>query len=184
MEKQDSKGKIVKETFSSEIVSILGSLLAGIALTFLILPFESFLILILMIPALLSLRGNLSGPFIARTSRDLIIGDFSKRTWLENVLATYALSIVTAFLIGLFTILLDYSFFKLFILSPRYLFTIPVLSIILTLSISIPCSTSLNYFAFKHGFNPNNVVHPVMSAIDDFSTVICFFFVLIILGVP
>ncbi|MFX0070118.1 MAG: hypothetical protein ACFFAO_03420 [Candidatus Hermodarchaeota archaeon] len=46
MQRQESVGKIVKETFPSEIVSILGDILAGIILIFLILPFKSFLLLI------------------------------------------------------------------------------------------------------------------------------------------
>ena len=180
----DSKGKIIKETFPSEIISIIGDIFAGIILSLLILPFESFLILILMIPALLSLRGNLSGPFIARTSRDFIIGDFSKRSWIENVLATYTLSIITAFFIGIFTILLNITIFKIFILHIGYLLAIPIISIIFTLSISIPCSTGLNYLAFRKGLNPNNVVNPIMTAIDDFFTVFCFFLTIILLGVP
>lgn len=184
METQDSKRKIIKEAFPSEIISIIGDLLAGIVLSVLILPFDSFIVLILMIPALLSLRGNLSGPFIARTSRDLVIGNFSKRTWIENVLASYTLSIITAFFIGLFSIVLNLTIFKLTILSFQYYLTIPIISIILTLSISIPCSTGLNYVAFKRGLNPNNVVNPVMTAIDDFSTVFCFFLTIIMLGVP
>ena len=184
METQDSKGKIIKETFPSEIVSIVGDLLAGIVLSLLILPFDSFLVLLLMIPALLSLRGNLSGPFIARTSRDLVIGNFSKRSWFENVLATYTLSIITAFFIGIFSITLNLIFFKLSILSNQYFITIPIITILLTLSISVPCSTGLNYLAFKKGLNPNNIVNPVMTAIDDFSTVLCFFLTIIMLGVP
>jgi mgtE-like transporter len=184
MEIQDSKGKIIKETFPSEVISIVGDILAGIILSLLILPFDSFPVLILMIPALLSLRGNLSGPFIARTSRDFIIGDFSKRTWIENVLATYTLSIITAIFIGLFSIILDFVFFRLFILPIGYFIIIPIISIILTLLISIPCSTALNYLAFKKGLNPNNVVNPVMTAIDDFFTVLCFLLTLIMLGVP
>lgn len=184
METQDSKSKIVKETFPSEIVSIVGDLLAGIVLSLLILPFESFVVLILMIPALLSLRGNLSGPFIARTSRDLVIGNFSKRSWIENVLATYTLSIITAFFIGIFSLVLNLTLFKLTILSYQYFLTIPIISIVLTISISIPSSTGLNYVAFKKGLNPNNVVNPVMTAIDDFSTVFCFLLTILMLGVP
>ena len=184
METQDSKSKIIKETFPSEIVSIVGDLLAGIVLSLLILPFESFIVLILMIPALLSLRGNLSGPFIARTSRDLVIGNFSKRSWIENVLATYTLSIITAIFIGIFSIILNLTLFKLTILSFQYFLSIPIISILLTLSISIPCSTGLNYMTFKRGLNPNNIVNPVMTAIDDFSTVFCFFLTIIMLGVP
>ena len=184
MERQDTKGKIVRETFPSEIVSIIGDILAGVILTLIILTFKSFLILIIIIPALLSLRGNLSGPFIARTSKDLIIGEFNTKSWIENVLSTYALSIVTAFLIGIFSIILDLFLIKLFILPIEMLIIIPILSILLTLSISIPTSTFLNYLAFRYGFNPNNVVNPIMTAIDDFFTVICFYFTLIMLGVP
>lgn len=184
MVSQDTKGKIVKETFPSEIVSIVGDLLAGIILSLLIIRFASFLVLILMVPALLSLRGNLSGPFIARTSRDLVIGAFSKRSWFENVLATYSLSIITAFLIGIFSLLLNFTFFKLTTLPILDFILIPIISIILTLSISIPCSTGLNYLAFKKGLNPNNIVNPVMTAIDDFSTVFCFLLTIILLGVP
>lgn len=184
MSVQDTKGEIVKETFPSEVISILGDIFAGIILTIIILPFNSFPILILMIPALLSLRGNLSGPFIARTSRDLVIGNFSKRSWIENVLATYSLSIITAFLIGVFSIILNLLIFRLFMLTIGFFILIPMLSISLTLLISIPCSTGLNYFAFKKGLNPNNVVNPVMTAIDDFSTVLCFLLTLLILGVP
>jgi mgtE-like transporter len=175
---------IWKQTVPSEIVSIIGDIFAGLILSILILPFSSFPVLILMIPALLSLRGNLSGPFIARTSRDFIIGSFSRKSWFENVLSTYVLSIITALLIGLFTILLNLTIFKLVLLPVTFLFAIPLISIVLTLAISIPCSTGLNYLAFKKGLNPNNVVNPVMTAIDDFSTVFCFFLTIIMLGVP
>jgi len=184
METQDSKGNIIKQVFPSEIISIIGDIFAGLVLSILILPFNSFLVLILMIPALLSLRGNLSGPFIARTSRDFIIGSFSRKSWFENVLATYVLSAITALFIGLFAVLLNLTIFKLFLLPTLFYFTIPLISIILTLSISIPCSTGLNYLAFKKGLNPNNVVNPIMTAIDDFATVLCFLLTIIMLGVP
>jgi mgtE-like transporter len=183
METQDTKGKIIKETFPSESISIIGDILAGIILTLLIIPFNSFAVLILIIPALLSLRGNLSGPFIARTSRDLIIGNFSKRSWIENTIATFLLSIITAIIIGFFSLLLNSLLFNLIILSIFQYFAIPLISIVLTLSISIPCSTGLNYIAFKRGWNPNNIVNPVMTAIDDFFTVFCFFLTLLMLGV-
>jgi len=184
METQDKKGKIVKEIFPSEIISIVGDILAGIVLSLLILPFESFLLLILIIPALLSLRGNISGPFIARTSRDLIIGEFNKRSWFENIIATYALSLVTAFVIGIFSIFLNFVLIKLFIFPLTLLIFIPLISISLTLLVSIPCSTLLNYIAFNRGLDPNNIVNPIMTAIDDFFTVISFYLTIVLLGVP
>jgi len=184
MEARDTKTKIVKETFPSEMVSIVGDIFAGIVLSILIVSFESFLILILIIPALLSLRGNLSGPFIARTSRDLIIGEFNLKSWAENILATYMLALITAIAIGILSIILNFLLIRLFIFHIGLLIVIPIISILLTLTVSIPCSTVLNLFAFKRGLNPNNIVNPIMTAVDDFLTVFSFYLTIILLGVP
>jgi len=184
MESQDSKGKIVRETFPSEIVSIIGDILAGIVLILLILPFKSFIILILIIPALLSLRGNISGPFIARTSKDLIIGGLNKKSWIENVCATLTLSVITAILIGIFGIVINLFLIRIFLIPFEILVLIPIISILLTLSITIPISTFLNYMAFKYGLNPNNVINPIMTAVGDFTMIICFYITLTLLGVP
>ena len=184
MEDRDSKGKIIKEAFPSEIVSIVGDILAGVILSVLILPFQSFLLLILIVPALLSLRGNLSGPYIARTSRDFIIGEFNKNSLFQNVLATYSLAIITGFVIGTLSILLNFLLIRLDLIPWSTILFIPVISISLTLSVSIPCSTLLNYIAFRNGMDPNNVVSPIMTAIDDFLTVISFFVTLLLMGVP
>ena len=184
MEDRDSKGKIIKEAFPSEIVSIIGDILAGVVLTVLILPFKSFLLLILIVPALLSLRGNLSGPYIARTSRDLIIGEFNKNSLFQNITATYSLAIITGIVIGLLSIFLNIFLIQLDLIPWAKILFIPVISISLTLSVSIPCSTLLNYIAFRNGLDPNNVVSPIMTAIDDFLTVISFFVTLLLMGVP
>ena len=114
----------------------------------------------------------------------MIIGEFNKRTWLENTFSTYTLSVVTAFLIGVSSIFLNLFLIKTEILNFEILILIPIMSMLLALSLSMPISTFLNRFAFKHGFNPNNVVGPIMTAVDDFFTVICFYFTLILLGVP
>jgi len=184
MEARDTKGKIVKETFPSEMVSIVGDILAGIVLSLLIVSFKSFLLLILIIPALLSLRGNLSGPFIARTSRDFIIGEFNKKSWFENVLATYVLALITAIVIGILSIVLNFLLIRLFIFHIGLLIVIPIISILLTLTVSIPCSTALNFLTFKRGLDPNNIVNPIMTAIDDFLTVFSFYLTITLLGVP
>ncbi len=184
MEAQDSKRKIVKETFPSELISIIGDILAGIVLSLLILPFESFPVLILIIPALLSLRGNISGPFIARTSRDLIIGEFNRRSIIENIFATYILSLITAFLIGIFSIIFNFFLMRGFIIPILRFIEIPLISILFTLTLSIPISIGLNLIVFKFGLNPNNIVNPIMTAVGDFLIVIGFYLSIILLGVP
>ncbi len=184
MEKSDSKYKIFKQTFPSETLSVLGHIFAGIILTLLILPFQSFIILILIIPALLSMRGNVSGPFIARTARDLILGTFNKKTWIENVLATYSLSTIISFGMGLFSLFLNIILIKCMTITNFQLIFTPMLSVVMSLTISMACSTSLNYLAFRRGLNPNNVVIPAMTAIDDLLTIFSFYLSLLILEVP
>ncbi len=184
MEREDSRFTLIKEILPSETLSIIGSLAAGIILSLLLLQFQCFPILILLIPALLSLRGNISSPFIARTAKDLIIGDFNKRNIAENILSTYLLAIVTACLIGLFTFIVNLFFFKLEYFSFEFFILIPLISMLFTLSLVIVISIMLNSLIFKFGLNPNNVLPPIMTAIGDFFNVVFFYLTLIILGVP
>lgn len=183
MIEEDSKYRIFKETFPSEVISIIGSLSAGVILTVLILPFESFPILILMIPPILSLRGNISSPFCARVSKDLILGEFDLRSWGENVLATLSLSLISSFLIGVLSYIVNIFLVSFPLLSFGHFILIPIISLSINLSISIPTSTILNYVAFKLGLNPNNVL-PVITAIGDLLSVISFFISLVILNIP
>ncbi len=185
---QDSKAKIVKESIFSEIISITGDLLAGIVMLYYILPFESFATLIIMIPALLTLRGNVSGTFIARTIRDLFTGELSKklkpiRRWLENIGATAFISLIVAVFIGILSLI-----FSLMlggnVINLIYFLGIPLITIFFNLSFSIPLSTGLNVFCFRFGIDPNNVVNPIMTCFDDFLTVFGFLLSLILLGVP
>ncbi|MHA1706598.1 MAG: magnesium transporter [Promethearchaeota archaeon] len=183
MEQEETKGRIVKETFPFEIISIIGDIFAGIILTLLILPFKSFSLLIFIIPPLFSLRGNITAPFVSRTARDLIIGEFNLKSFLENTLATYVLGEVTAILIGFLSVILNLFIYGVLILPFWLVIMIPILTILFTLSLTIPISVFLNYISFKIGLNPNNGVHPVMTAVGDFSMIICFFITIILLGV-
>ncbi|MBY8982411.1 MAG: magnesium transporter [Candidatus Lokiarchaeota archaeon] len=184
MERKDSRFRIVKEIFPSEIISIIGSILAGLVLSLIVLNFKSFPVLILLIPALLSLRGNICSPFIARTAKDLILGQFNSKNIAQNILSTYVLALITAFFIGMFCLLLNFLFFKLEYFTYSFFFLIPIISMIFTLSIIIPISIFLNVIVFKFGLDPNSVIQPIMTAIGEFCNVVFFYLALIILGVP
>jgi len=184
---QDSKTKIVRESIIGEIISILGNLLAGMVMVFLLVPFESFIYLIIMIPPLLTLRGNIGGSFTARLITDLYTGELSKKLqpigrWVENIGATVFISTFIAIFIGfisqLFSILLGNEIFSLitFLL-------IPLFTIIFDLVIIIPVSTFLIVLCFYFGVDPNNIVNSVTTSIDDFLIAFGFYISLILLGV-
>ncbi len=183
MDQQDSKVKIIRETYPSEIFSIILDIIAGTLLTILILPFESFIILILIVPGLLSVRGNTGGAFAARTSRDLIIGNFNKRTWFENISATLILSLSSGLLLGILTIFLNSFVIKIPFINAIALFFLPILTLTSEPIVSLPISTFLSYIVFKFGLNPNNIVSPIMTGIDDILIIVFFYFSTTLLGV-
>lgn len=182
MVKQESKADILKETFPSEIVSIVMNIAVGLVLAVLILPFESFAQIIIMVPALLSVRGNISGSFVARTARDLIIGTF-KKTMAQNVLAVVVLTGVTGCFIAALSMIFATLLHGSYTMPVGFFFAIPLLTMALTELVSIPVALLMNMAVFKRGMNPCNVVPPVMTSIDDVLISLFFFAVLVMLGV-
>ncbi|MBN2154880.1 MAG: magnesium transporter [Candidatus Lokiarchaeota archaeon] len=182
-----SRVKIIKniaETYVSEIISIALGIIAGTILTILILPFNSFIVLILIIPGLLSVRGNTGGSFATRSSRDLIIGNFNKRTWFENVSATIILSSISGLLLGILSVLLNIIFLKIALIDSISLFFLPLITLTIEQIVSLPISTLFSYLVFKYGLDPNNIVSPIMTGIDDVLIILCFYLSLKLLGVP
>nr|MDO8118532.1 magnesium transporter [Candidatus Sigynarchaeota archaeon] len=138
--------------------------------------------LIIMVPAMLSARGNISGSYSARVARDLIIGS-ARKNLPENVLSTVTLMLVTSVVIGFISSWIAFLLHETF-LPVHYFFLLPLMTMGMTSAVSIPTSTSLNILAFKKGLNPSNVVPPIMTSIDDVLIVLNLFVAITILGVP
>ncbi len=183
MEIKSGSKEIIKETFPSEVVSVTFNFFVGLVLVSILNNFTNFTVIILMIPPLLSIRGNISQSYCARVARDLIIGCYNKKTMTQNVVATILLILIVCTLISIFSIVLieilqihhDLSLFSLILF--------PFLVMILTSSVSMAGSTIFSIMVFKKGLNPNNIVPVVWTSVDDLLIVINIYLSLLILGV-
>lgn len=181
--KEERKLEMIREVYTSEILSILLDIIAGILLTVLILPFKSFAVLILMVPGLLSVRGNIGGAFAGRNAKNLFLGNFGKKTLLENALASFFLTLTAGIILGTLSVILNIFLFKIPDLNNASLFFLPILTFIFNQLLSFSLSSLFSYSVFKLGFNPNNIVSPIMTGVDDILIVLFFYVSIILLGV-
>ncbi|MGV9171830.1 MAG: magnesium transporter [Promethearchaeia archaeon] len=184
MEQEEKRIKMISEIYSSEILSIVLDLISGALITILILPFKSFPVLILIVPGLLSVRGNVGGSFTARNSNNLIIGNFNKNTLLENISAAFILGFIAGFLLGLCAVLFNIFIIKFHHICNISLFFLPILTILFDQMSSLSISTLFSSSVFKLGHNPHNIVNPIMTGIEDITIVLFFYLSIILLGVP
>ncbi|NMC07987.1 MAG: hypothetical protein GYA24_22465, partial [Candidatus Lokiarchaeota archaeon] len=129
---RDDGWKIAREAYSSEVVSIIINIFVGLLLTLLILPRASFNQIVIMVPALLSARGNISGSYSARVARDLIIGQF-KKNLRDNMISTVFLSTITGFVIGGIALVIAITIVPSPLLPVHVFFLLPILSMSLTM---------------------------------------------------
>lgn len=170
--------------FPSEIGSIVINFVVGIILVILLENFENFSAIIIMVPQFLSVRGNVSGSYATRVARDLMVGNFNKKNNIQNIMATLVLTVIVSLMIsgisfGLVTMLkIEYT------MRISDFFVFPILVLMITTGISIPGSTLLSRTLFKKGLNPNNIIPPLWSSVDDFLIGINIYLILLLLGVP
>ncbi len=178
----ETTGELIKETYPSQLLSIAINIIVGFVLAILIYPSPYFFAIVLLVPPLLSIRGNISGPFVVRTARDMMIGTFNRKSALENILATESLTVFVSLLIGFFGFLLLGSIVPDHELTLNQYLLIPLLVLILSSCISVPTSMLLNYITFKLGYSPINIVPPIMTSVDDLAIILLLFAVLNLLG--
>ncbi|MBU0930123.1 MAG: magnesium transporter, partial [Nanoarchaeota archaeon] len=129
-----------REIFGSQLVSIIGGLIAGTLLavyTNKILLIPGMLILL---PGFLEMRGNISGSFASRLSSGLflkVINPNKIKTKLikDNLMASFLLAVIISFVLGL--IAFTFNYFIIGSFTPKIIF-IPLIAGIIANAIEIP----------------------------------------------
>lgn len=180
--------KTVKESTLSEILSISGGTLAGLWLAKITGILNALPGMIIMIPGLMGLRGNILGVMSARMGTALHTGliepkfAYTKQT-LTNILAPTILSGLVSTLIGIFA----YVFYIASGIEGAVLWKLMLLgtlSGVLATLIASPFTLLMAITVFKKGVDPDNVMGPVVTSIGDITTLLCLFIVAkLILGV-
>lgn len=179
--------RIVLESLPVLTVCILIALAAGHMLSSSIVEISEIPLILMMIPLVNGLGGNLGGILGARLTSALNVGTLKPRLRGQRVLrGNVAATAITSFAI--------YSLMGMFLLAIAHITGISIahsLSLALAffiagiaLSVAIIFITIASAFvSFKGGLDPDNVVIPIVTAVGDVLGVTCLMLAIKIVGV-
>jgi len=131
--------------------------------------------LIILVPAIMGLRGNIGTALGSRMSTSLHLGLVGRRFTLNrfnlsNIGAGFSLSLMVSIIIGLFARFACYAF-GLPSIPLVNLLLIAILASAMASLVLIPFTVTLTYFAFNRRLDPDNIVAPIIGMVGDVITV-------------
>ncbi|MBS7619422.1 magnesium transporter [Candidatus Bathyarchaeota archaeon] len=166
-----NKGVFI-EALSALTFDFLGLFSGRIALLF--SPFfQSSLWILALYPPILTIRGNIGGVYSGNMSTMLHIGEVEPRfknntkkfySLLESM---FILTFIDSFILSMLAYLLNFFLGKTDFSQLQFFVTVPPLTCLLGISLALPLATYVANEAFKRGANPDILLYPVMSTLDD-----------------
>ena len=131
--------------------------------------------LIILVPAVMGLRGNIGTALGSRISTSLHLGLVGRRFSfnkfnLSNIGAGFSLSLIVSVIIGVFARLVCHIF-GLPSIPLVNLLLIAILASMMASLVLIPFTVTLTYFAFNKRLDPDNIVAPIIGMVGDVITV-------------
>ena len=142
--------------------------------------------LIILVPAIIGLRGNISVALGSRLGSGFHLGviDFS-RSWKEevkeNIIASLFLSSVMSIIIGFFA----YGTCRVFGFPSMGIFAFVGIAFTagFVSGVALAMLAILTvYIAFRRGYDPDNITGPVLATIGDVITIVCIFGASLLMG--
>jgi mgtE-like transporter len=131
--------------------------------------------LIILVPAIMGLRGNIGTALGSRISASLHLGLIGRkfsfsRFNLNNIGAAFSLSLTVSIIIGLFARFVCHIF-GLPSIPLVNLLLIAILASAMASLVLVPFTVTLTYFAFNRRLDPDNIVAPIIGMVGDVITV-------------
>ena len=171
--------EMLKQSLPLLIFCGLGGIVAGKTLAGMIDLLEKIPGLIIIIPAIIALRGNISTTLGSRLGSAYHLGVIdAENLWNEdlkqNIIGTLVLSFLISIIIGVLAFTTSIIFFNI---SPNPLKIILIVVIAGILSgIILTILTIIIIFAvFKRGYDPDNITGPALATFGDIITMFCIF---------
>lgn len=143
--------------------------------------------LIVLVPALIGLRGNINTTLGSRLGSAAHMGLISSKDFLniemkENLKASLILSVVMSFIAGLFAYATTIALGKSSSIIMLKIIAIAVVAGSIAGVILAFITISIILYAFKRGLDPDNVTGPSLSTVGDVITLGCIFSVAFLIG--
>ena len=166
---------ILKQSLAVLFISIIGESITGSILVSMKAKLVAIPGILLIIPALTDLRGNVGAAFGERLSTLLHLGIVKPKLEFSliiksNIYASFSLTAGIAFIIGIISPLFA-IIFKIKSDSPLVLSFISESTGIISSIILIPLVFAMVFYSFKYHIDPDNIVAPALPVIGDIVTI-------------
>lgn len=172
--------RILKELFPVMLLCVFGGVLAGLILNTMEEDINNIPGILVLLPAVLATRGNISGAIGSRLGSALHLGLIEpdlkwNKTLSDNVWASIILNVVMSFFLGV----MAHYMCLLFGFKSAGIITLTLISLIAGTFAGI-ILTGLSIFiaitSYARGLDPDNVVNPLLLTSGDILTVVCLLF--------
>lgn len=177
--------EMLKQSLPLIIMCGLGAIVAGSTLGLMTDLFQEIPGLLVVIPAIIAMRGNISTALGSRLGSAYHLGAIDKdNLWnndlKQNIMGSLTLSLTMSFLIGILAYLTS-----LFMgANPNALLIISIVLVagILSALILTLMTIVIIFLVFKRGWDPDNVTGPALATFGDIITMACIFSSAIFIG--
>ena len=177
--------EMLKQSLPLLIVCGLGGILAGNIFGAMTTILRDIPGLIVVIPAVIAMRGNISTALGSRLGSAYHLGIIdAENLWNEelkqNLLGSITLSLIMSIIIGF----LAYGSSLILNVHPNplQLIMIVVIAGVISGIILMLLTIMIIYFVFKRGYDPDNITGPALATFGDVITMICIFGSAILIG--
>ena len=184
--------EMVKQSLPLIIFCGLGAIVAGSTLSLMTNLFQTIPGLIVVIPAIIAMRGNISTALGSRLGSAYHLGAIDKdNLWndelKQNVIGSLVLSFLVSFIIGILAYISTIIFFRNLITIPLSVLAIKLILIVLIAGllsglILTFMTIGIIYLVFRHGYDPDNITGPALATFGDMISMACIFISAILMG--
>ena len=171
--------EMLKQSLPLLIFCGLGGIVAGSTLGVMADILQNIPGLIVVIPAIIALRGNISTAFGSRLGSAYHLGIIdAENMWNDELKQNIIGSLVLSFLISIIIGILAYGTTILFFdihPDPLKLISIVLLAGIISAIILTLMTIVIIFIVFKRGYDPDNITGPALATFGDIVTMFCIF---------
>jgi mgtE-like transporter len=171
--------EMLKQSLPLLIFCGLGGIVAGSTLGVMADILQKIPGLIVVIPAIIALRGNISTAFGSRLGSAYHLGIIdAENMWNDELKQNIIGSLVLSFLISIIIGILAYGTTILFFdihPDPLKLISIVLLAGVISAIILTLMTIVIIFIVFKRGYDPDNITGPALATFGDIVTMFCIF---------
>jgi len=171
--------EMLKQSLPLLIFCGLGGIVAGSTLGIMTDILQNIPGLIVVIPAIIALRGNISTAFGSRLGSAYHLGIIdAENMWnnelKQNIIGSIVLSFLISIIIGILAYFTTILFFDVHP-DPLKLISIVLLAGIISAIILTLMTIGIIFIVFKRGYDPDNITGPALATFGDIVTMFCIF---------